>query len=387
VDFQIPVHQVGDNLLNTVTDWHSYRLDNQNQTFTSRMRLRITQDRKKLRVSLDRARFDGTKPAEHFSFLRWFVRACSDRNVWEGKALYLVGSLLTGAAVTRFRKILPDTAGHIPGRTVASFLEAVHWLLVTYADYTILDQAVWDVNRASLGALEIPDAFAARSQGLGEACGNVYSEDRLKMVFVQGLPKQLKGDAQQYNFQFKDHTLSSSRRSPRASMNRSTCSSDSSRPPPRCTGHACLVGQDPRRQFWPWARPLPRPVVAWRAGAGLSRLLRPVSPGEGNVQTGYGRAGCVTRRTTSRQLARRCPKISRTSCPARVSGSLRPSPGQTGRPRSPPLDGGTRRRCTTSGSRSYRASRRPCTRRVLRTWTPIATKRPRPRVPRDQEMR
>jgi len=75
VDFQIPVQKVGDNFLNTVTDWHSYRLDNQNQTFTSRMRLRITQDRKKLRVSMDRVRFYGTKPAELFSFLRRFVRA------------------------------------------------------------------------------------------------------------------------------------------------------------------------------------------------------------------------------------------------------------------------------------------------------------------------
>jgi len=75
VDFQIPVHKVGDNLLNTVTDWHSYRLNNRNQIFTSRMRLRITQDRKKLRVSMDRVRFDGTKPAELFSFLRRFVRA------------------------------------------------------------------------------------------------------------------------------------------------------------------------------------------------------------------------------------------------------------------------------------------------------------------------
>jgi len=131
VDFQIPVHKVGDNVLNTVTDWHSYRLDNQNQTFTSRMRVRITQDRKKLRVSMDRVCFDGTKLAELFSFLRRFVRACNDSNVWEGKALYLVGSFLTGAAATRFNKILPDTAEHIPNRTVASFPEAVHWLLVT----------------------------------------------------------------------------------------------------------------------------------------------------------------------------------------------------------------------------------------------------------------
>ena len=79
---------------------------------------------------MDRVRFDGTKPAELFSFLRRFVRACNDSNVWEGKALYLVGSFLTGAAATRFNKILPDTAGHIPGWTVASFPEAVHWLLV-----------------------------------------------------------------------------------------------------------------------------------------------------------------------------------------------------------------------------------------------------------------
>jgi len=101
VDFQIPVRKVGDNLLNTVTDWNSYRLDNQSQTFSSRMRLRITQDRKKLRVSMDRVRFVGTKPAELFSFLRRFVRACNDSNVWEGKALYLLGSFLTGTAATR----------------------------------------------------------------------------------------------------------------------------------------------------------------------------------------------------------------------------------------------------------------------------------------------
>jgi len=194
-------------LLNTVTDWHSYRLDNQIQTFTSRMRLRITQDRKKLRVSMDRVRFDGTKPAELFSFLRRFVRACNDSNVWEGKALYLVGSFLTGAAATRFNKILPDTAGHIPGRTVASFPEAVHWLRVNYSDSITLNQAVSDVNRAFRGAHEVPDAFAARLRDLREACGNMYGEDGLKMAFIQGLPKHLQVDAQQYNLQFTEHTL------------------------------------------------------------------------------------------------------------------------------------------------------------------------------------
>ena len=190
-----------------MTDWHSYCLDNQNQTFTSRMRLRITQDRKNLWVSMDRVRFEGTKPAELFSFLSRFVRACNERNVWEGKALYLVGSFLTGAAATRFNKILSDTAGHIPGRTVAFFPEAVHWLLVNHADSITLNQAVSDVHRASLGAHEVPDAFAARLQDLGEACGNVYGEDRREMAFIQGLPEHLQVDAQQYNLQFMEHTL------------------------------------------------------------------------------------------------------------------------------------------------------------------------------------
>ena len=190
-----------------MTDWYSYRLESQNQAFTIRMRLRITQDLKTLRVSLDRVRFDRTKTADLFSFLRRFVRACSDSNVWEGKELYLVGSFLTGAAATRFKKILPDTAGRIPGWSVASFSEAVHWHLVSYTDSINLNQAVSDVNRASLGAHEVPDAFAARLRDLGDACGNVYGEDRLKMAFIQGLPKHLQVDTQQYDLQFTHHTL------------------------------------------------------------------------------------------------------------------------------------------------------------------------------------
>jgi len=37
-DFQIVVHRVGDTLINTVTDWRSYLLDNLNPTFPSWMR-------------------------------------------------------------------------------------------------------------------------------------------------------------------------------------------------------------------------------------------------------------------------------------------------------------------------------------------------------------
>jgi len=83
----------------------------------------------------------------------------------------------------------------------------VHWLLVNYSDSITLNRAVSDVNRASLGSHEVPDAFAARLRDMGEACGNVYGEDRLKMALIQGLPKHLQVDAQQYNLQFTEHSL------------------------------------------------------------------------------------------------------------------------------------------------------------------------------------
>jgi len=66
---------------------------------------------------------------------------------------------------------------------------------------------VSDVNRAYLGAHEVPNAFAARLRDLGKASGNVHGEDRLKMAFIQGLLKNLQVDAQQYNVQFTEHTL------------------------------------------------------------------------------------------------------------------------------------------------------------------------------------
>jgi len=84
VDFEVPVHKNGDSVPNTGNDWpSSYRLDNYNQTLASRIRLRMTQDRKKLRFCMGRVRFDGPKPAELLCFLHRLIRACNDSIVWE----------------------------------------------------------------------------------------------------------------------------------------------------------------------------------------------------------------------------------------------------------------------------------------------------------------
>jgi len=55
---------------------------------------------------------------------------------------------------------------------------------MSYADSIDVNHPLSDVNRAFLGAHEVPDAFAARSRDLKEAWRNVYGEERLKMVFI-----------------------------------------------------------------------------------------------------------------------------------------------------------------------------------------------------------
>jgi len=262
---------------------------------------------------MDLVRFDGTKPAELFSFLRRLVRACNDSNVWEGKALYLLGSFLTAAAATRTNKILPDTAGHIPGRTVASFPEAVHWLLFNYADSITLNQAFSDVNRASLRTHEVPDAFAARLQDLGEACGNVCGEDRLKMSFIQGLPKPLQVGAQQYNLQFTERTLQQLA-SFTQGKHEQVWALQRLQPAPLKMYLARPSGRTgPKTQVLAVGESSSQAGGSLEGWRGFVTPSTPLSPGVWNARTGSGRAGCVTRRTTSRQPFRRCPRSSRTS--------------------------------------------------------------------------
>jgi len=59
--------------------------------------------------------------------------------------------------------------------------ETIHRLLISFTDAITLNQAVADVNCPSLGAHGFPDAFKAHLRDPGEACGNLYGKDRLKM--------------------------------------------------------------------------------------------------------------------------------------------------------------------------------------------------------------
>lgn len=191
-----------------MTDWGNYRLENQDQTYTRKMAKKMASLNRRMQPSFGgHLKFSGKKPALIFAFLRRFVKACNDNDISEGKALYLMVNFMTGEAEQRFAQVLPDSAGHVLGRTVGSYPEAVNWLLSDHTDADFLRKAVGKLNRATMERQEAPDAFARRVRELSEACGNVYPEDRLNMIFSKGLPEYLQVDAENYNQEHQEHTF------------------------------------------------------------------------------------------------------------------------------------------------------------------------------------
>eukprot|EP00170_Pyropia_yezoensis_P000598 contig_2925_g599 len=135
VEFDFLAHQVGDASLNKVAYWGNYRLKDHDQGYTRKMAKNMASLDRRVQLSFGgHPKYSGKKPALIFAFLRRFVKASNDNDVSKGKARYLLVNFMTGEAEQRFAQVLPDSAGHIVGRTVGSYPEAVKWLLSNYAD-------------------------------------------------------------------------------------------------------------------------------------------------------------------------------------------------------------------------------------------------------------
>lgn len=97
-----PLHQVGDDTLNRITSSGNYRLENQDQANTRRMAKRMSSLNRRMQPSLGgHPKYSGKNPVLIFAFLRRFVKACNNNDVSEGKALYLLVSLMTVEAEQR----------------------------------------------------------------------------------------------------------------------------------------------------------------------------------------------------------------------------------------------------------------------------------------------
>jgi len=143
--------------------------------------------------------FYGKEPVEVFSWLRRFVKACGDNDVWENMGLYLISNFLAGDTDARFTRNLPrsDIAG---GQgSLGCFPAAVNWLLSTYAEPHALGLAQDKFSRAALLDNEGVDAFAVCLRSLAELCGNIHTEGTMRQQLIQGVPEYLRADAFVYH--------------------------------------------------------------------------------------------------------------------------------------------------------------------------------------------
>jgi len=73
--------------------------------------------------------FNGKQPFKVFSWLRKFVEACDDEDVFEKMGLYLLPNFLTGDAEARLTRNLPRSGIGGGKGAHGSFPSAVNWVL------------------------------------------------------------------------------------------------------------------------------------------------------------------------------------------------------------------------------------------------------------------
>jgi len=189
-----------DDCFSVVLDYHSYRLRTRGRSYGALQARKMGRTAKNMKfffggISL----FDSTQPLLVLSWLRKFVKACDDKDMSEGMALYLFPSFLSGDAEMCLTRNLPESRTGTSRGMLSTFPEAVKWLLSTYAEPHALGLAQDQFSRAKLAENEGVDAFATRLRTLAELCGNTHSEGTMKQQLIQGLPVYLRTDAFIYN--------------------------------------------------------------------------------------------------------------------------------------------------------------------------------------------
>lgn len=123
-------------------------------------------------------------------FLARFKDACNHNEVSEGAALWCMQYFLTGQAASLLQSRLSGATMAIDsqrGEMLTSYPEAVNFLLMTYATDDAMAEALLEVEgyKKSTGVTETEFSNELWRRAL--RCGTVFSGNRLKGIFVEGV--------------------------------------------------------------------------------------------------------------------------------------------------------------------------------------------------------
>ena len=159
----------------------SYRLIDTNENLVFDQSFSLTQVANQIRPRMEGYFFSGEQPLKVLPFLRHLTRIANQSRLSEATLLWIVEDFIHSPAREAFRaqahRIWPD---------------AVHWLLITFAPESSLEQAVRRMAVSTQAQVEIVKQFGLRLQMESSAMGSLISLSELKSLFSQGLKESVR---------------------------------------------------------------------------------------------------------------------------------------------------------------------------------------------------
>jgi hypothetical protein len=153
-----------------------YRLLNQSLTMSADEVGRLTQLANQLRPRMEGSHFSGDPPLTVLRCLSQFARVCDQANVSEAAALWIMEDFLQSPVKEAFR-----------AQGCGTYQEAVHWLLISYAHESVLDEAVRRLQVSTQGSQETVRQFGLRLQMEIGQLGTLFDITELKALFAAGI--------------------------------------------------------------------------------------------------------------------------------------------------------------------------------------------------------
>jgi hypothetical protein len=177
----VPQIHVRNRRFSEVLSTDTYRLRDRNVQLPTDQSVSLTQTSNQLRPRLDGYFFSGEPPLKVLSFLRHLTRVANQSRISAATLLWIVEDFMQAPARESFR-----------AQAHASWPAAVHWLLITFAPESSLEQAMRMLNLATQGPSETVKQFGLRVQLEASTLGNLVSISEVKSLFSQGLSEPIR---------------------------------------------------------------------------------------------------------------------------------------------------------------------------------------------------
>ena len=177
--------------------YRQYRLRNRSQrSRTGSSNRKVKEFLRHREIARKGERFEGRDGITILHFLEKVVEDVELVGLSEAQALLAIGHCLSGQA----RALFQSASGILPGGNgIASWAEAVQYLLQTYATDRAIEEAIRAMEALSQRADEDEKQFAARFTLAEQRCGNVHRWSDRKLLYIDSLHGSIKPLVARFN--------------------------------------------------------------------------------------------------------------------------------------------------------------------------------------------